>query len=313
MAFQSAAGYNNLANGNFSPIIYSKKAQMAFRRSSVIQAVTNSDYFGEIAGYGDTVKVIKEPSISVLPYARGTTVTAQDLVDDEFSLTVDKANYMSFKVDDIEQKHAHHNWGQMATDQGGYRLADAMDSEVLTYMTTQVGVADGATSDMLIGTTTTPVTVSTTGTPNYSPLSLMARLKLRLDLKNVPDEGRWFIGDPVFYEKLSDENSKLINRDYAEVGILRNGRVTDGIVRGFALYSSNNLPVVGTGPEATSGSNGGWLLAGHMSSTATAEQITQTESFRSGDSFADIVRGLHVYGRKVLRGEALVGAVYQSV
>ena len=72
MAFSTAAGYGNLPNGNFSPIIYSKQVQLAFRKSTVIGDVTNSDYFGEIANQGDTVKIIKEPEISVSAYARGT-------------------------------------------------------------------------------------------------------------------------------------------------------------------------------------------------------------------------------------------------
>ncbi len=315
MAFQSAPGYNNLPNGNFSPTIYSKKAQLAFRTASVIQAITNSDYFGEISAFGDSVKVIKEPSITVKPYARGTTVNAQDLVDDEIILVVDQANYMSFKVDDIETKHAHHNWTSMATDQGGYRLANAMDKEVLLQITTKVGTTDGEidNSDHLIGTTSVPVTVSTSGSPDFTPLALLARFKRLLDQSDVPMEGRWFVGDPIFYEKLNDENSKILDNDFTDKGIMRNGRVAQGDLRGFELFESNNLPTVGTGPEATSGANGGWILAGHMSAVATAEQITETESFRDQESFADVVRGLHVYGRKVLRPEALVGAVYQSL
>ena len=79
MAFQTASGYGNLPNGNFSPIIYSKQVQLAFRKSTVVGDITNSDYFGEISGQGDTVRIIKEPEISVSAYARGTSVTAQDL------------------------------------------------------------------------------------------------------------------------------------------------------------------------------------------------------------------------------------------
>ena len=74
MAFSSAAGYGNLPNGNFSPVIYSKQVQLAFRKSSVVEAVTNNDYFGEIANMGDTVKIIKEPEITVKAYTRGTTI-----------------------------------------------------------------------------------------------------------------------------------------------------------------------------------------------------------------------------------------------
>ena len=105
MAFTTAAGYGNLPNGNFSPIIYSQKVQQAFRKSSIAETICNSDYFGEIANYGDTVKIIKEPEITVKSYARGTTIQPQDLDDEEFSLTVDKANYFAFKVDDIEEAH----------------------------------------------------------------------------------------------------------------------------------------------------------------------------------------------------------------
>ena len=102
MAFDKVSGNNNLANGNFSPIIYSQKVQKFFRTASVIEAITNTDYAGEIEAYGDTVNIIKEPTISVSAYSRGAVVDAQDITDDQIQLTVDQANAFSFKVDDIE-------------------------------------------------------------------------------------------------------------------------------------------------------------------------------------------------------------------
>ena len=134
MAFSTAAGYGNLPNGNFSPVIYSKQVQLAFRKSSVVEGITNSDYFGEIAQMGDTVKIIKEPEITVKSYARGTTITPQDLDDEDFSLVVDKANYFAFKVDDIEEAHSHVNFQSLATDRAAYRLSDQYDQEVLGYL-----------------------------------------------------------------------------------------------------------------------------------------------------------------------------------
>ena len=74
MAFSTAAGYGNLPNGNFSPIIYSKQVQLAFRKASVVEAITNNDYFGEIANMGDQVNIIKEPEITVKTYSRGETI-----------------------------------------------------------------------------------------------------------------------------------------------------------------------------------------------------------------------------------------------
>jgi hypothetical protein len=124
MAFASVSGYTNLPNGNFSSVIYSKKVQLAFRKKTVASAISNSDYFGEIASQGDTVRIIKEPEISVSAYARGTTIAAQDLDDADFSLVVDKANYFAFKIDDIEDAHSHVNFMQLATDRAAYRWAD---------------------------------------------------------------------------------------------------------------------------------------------------------------------------------------------
>ena len=95
MAFATASGYGNLPNGNFSPVIYSKQVQLAFRKASIVEAITNSDYFGEIAAQGDTVKIIKEPEISVSAYQRGTQISTQNLDDEDFTLVVDKANYFA--------------------------------------------------------------------------------------------------------------------------------------------------------------------------------------------------------------------------
>ena len=112
-------------------------------------------------------------------------------------------------------------------------------------------------------------------------------------------------------ELLKDEDSRLFNADFGGSG-LQNGQVGTNI-HGFRVYTSNNLPSVGTGPSFTgtnSSTNYGMIVAGHDSAVATAEQINKTETYRDPDSFADIVRGMHLYGRKILRPEALVNAKY---
>ena len=134
MAFPSTPGYGNLPNGNFSPVIYSKQVQLAFRKASTVEDITNNDYFGEIANMGDSVKIIKEPEVSVQNYARGTQITAQDLDDEDFTLVVDQANYYAFKIDDIEAAHSHVNFMQMASDRAAYRLRDQYDQDVLGYL-----------------------------------------------------------------------------------------------------------------------------------------------------------------------------------
>jgi hypothetical protein len=114
-------------------------------------------------------------------------------------------------------------------------------------------------------------------------------------------------------EVLMDEDSRFLNSDFGESGALRNGLVLNNYY-GFKVYVSNNLPSVGTGPgtsgTANQNSNYGIIVAGHASAIATASQITKTESYRDPDSFADIVRGMHLYGRKILRPEAIANAKY---
>ncbi len=306
MAFQSVAGYGNLPNGNFSPTIYSKKVQIAFRKSSVVMAVNNTDYFGEISDYGDTVNIIMEPDVEVQAYARGQQIVAQDLDDEQLTLVVDKANYFAFKVDDIEKKHSHVGWESLASNRAGYKLKDTMDTEVFLYMQGQIPTATTQ------GDASTAATIGF-GVQDFTPIQYINRMQRFLDVNDVPEENRWMVVDPFFLERIRDENSKLLDNDFVQDSsqVLRNGMVTNRPVYGFKLYMSRNLPVVGTGPTATSGSNGGWVIAGHMSSTASAEQINKTESYRDPDSFADVVRGLHMYGRKTLRTEALAGGVWQ--
>ena len=135
------------------------------------------------------------------------------------------------------------------------------------------------------------------------PIDVMAKMARLLDEQNVPEEGRWFLASPDFYEVLSQSASKLLSVDYnAGHGSIRNGLVSSGKLRGFNMYKPTNI--------ADTSNAAGKCLAGHISSTATAQAITSTEVLRDPDSFGDIVRGLHVYGSKVLRGEALVSAFY---
>jgi hypothetical protein len=354
MAFASVSGYTNLPNGNFSSVIYSKKVQLAFRKKTVASAISNSDYFGEIASQGDTVRIIKEPEISVSAYARGTTIAAQDLDDADFSLVVDKANYFAFKIDDIEDAHSHVNFMQLATDRAAYRLADQYDQEVLGYVsgykqsalhaaadtvnTTTNGVkanANAGTDELLaanklnkgsFGNITTssagnhsiPVAARLPGatalpTAYVSPAMIVSRMARLMDAANVDTSGRWLVIDPVMMEVLRDEDSRFLNADFGDSGALRNGLVLSNF-HGFRVYVSNNLPADGTGAGTTGTANQntdyGVIVSGHDSAFATAEQINKTETYRDPDSFADIVRGMHLYGRKILRPEAIVVAKY---
>jgi hypothetical protein len=141
---------------------------------------------------------------------------------------------------------------------------------------------------------------------------VLARMARLLDTQFVDTAGRWIVIDPIFLEILKDEDARTLNADFGGSG-LQNGLVLNNL-HGFKVYVSNSLPKIGTGPGTTGtanqSSNFGIIVAGHGSAVATAQQITKTESYRDQDSFADIVRGMHLYGRKILRPEALAVARY---
>lgn len=245
---------------------------------------------------------------------------------------------------------------QLATDRAAYRLADQYDQEVLGYVAGYKQSALHTSADTVNDQVNGTVAVSTAGTDELltsmklrkdsfgnittssagdhsiplaarlpgatalptataSPAMVVARMARLLDQQQVDTQNRWIVVDPVFMEILRDEDSRLMNSDYGESGGLRNGLVLNNF-HGFRVYSSSNLPSVGTGP-GTSGSsnqnsNYGVLVAGHNSAFATAEQINKTETYRDPDSFADIVRGMHLYGRKILRPESIVTAKYNA-
>jgi hypothetical protein len=296
-------------NSFFLPSIYSKKVLNFFRKASVVEAITNTDYAGEISAYGDSVKIIKEPTITVYDYTRGSDTTQTKLTDQEITLVVDSANAFKFIVDDIETNMSHVNFKEVASSSAAYSLKDSYDAAVLTTMFAGVSAsapdhvigADAAAGTGGVGETTASVDLGVAS--EVDPLDLMARMARLLDDQSVPEENRWFVASPDFYEELSQSGSKLLSVDFnAGQGSIRNGLVSSGKLRGFDMYKSNNIPSVST---AT-----GQCLGGHMSSTATANTILSTEVIRDPSSFGDIVRGLHVYGAKVLRDDAMVKAFY---
>ena len=121
-------------NSFFLPAVYSKKVLNFFRKASVAEAITNTDYAGEIASFGDSVKIIKEPTITVYQYERGADVTATKLTDQELTLVVDTANAFKFIVDDIESNMSHVNWRETAASSAAYSLRDAFDEGVIATM-----------------------------------------------------------------------------------------------------------------------------------------------------------------------------------
>mgnify|MGYP001389799492 FL=1 len=321
MAFGTSAGYGNLPSGNFAPQIFSQKVLKFFRRASVAEDITNTDYTGEIENFGDTVNIIKEPTITVSSYTRGSVVNTQNLADDQITLTVDQANAFAFKIDDIEERHSHVNFEALATSSGAFSLKRKYDANVLQALSDGAGLAGADDASLSGGLTTTNSALGTASAPinvetDDAGINLMLLMARVLDDQSVPEENRWFVAPPIFYEKMFQAGNKI-----AEVNItgdatsnLRNGLATPGTLAGFSCYKSTALNSTGGTDQVTlsgvaTDASENVIMAGHISASATASHIAKTEVVRSTESFSDVVRGLHVFGRKVLRPEALVRGI----
>jgi len=303
-----ATGYQNLPSGNWVPAVYSQKVQKFFRRASVVEDITNTDYAGEIENFGDTVNIVKEPTITVNDYARGQTVNTQTLADDRLQLTVDQGSYFAFKVDDIEERQSHVNWEALATSSGAYSLKKNYDYNVLKYI-----YDNAATSAANTGTDGSPIDGDA---GNDTLADVISAAKTVLDANDVPEENRWFVAPPAYYKQLRKAAAKVMDQSIMADGgasSMRNGMVTDKPLFGFRLYSTNSIAVSSGAASSktfgSAGSNEYAFLYGHQGAVATANHIAKTELIRDPDSFSDIVRGLHVFGRKILRTDAAYSGV----
>jgi len=325
MAFTTSSGYGNLPSGNFAPEIFSQKVLKFFRRASVAEDITNTDYTGEIENFGDTVKIMKEPTLTVTPYQRGSVINPQDLSDDQITLIVDKANAFAFKIDDIEERHSHINFEALATSSGAYSLKRKFDANILQNMSDAAGIGASAVAGTTltvtaaagdIGTANAPINVET----DDNGINMMLAMARLLDDQSVPEENRWFVAPPIFYQKAFQAGNKIseINITGDGTSPLRNGLALVGTLAGFRCYKSTALNSTGGIDQVTLTDGSATLavdasenvvLAGHISAMATASHIAKTEVVRSTESFSDVIRGLHVFGRKVLRQEAIVRGV----
>lgn len=294
MAFESAVGHGNLPNGNFSPVIYSKKVLNFFRTVAVAQEITNTDYEGEIRDFGDSVKILKEPLITVTDYKRGKQIEDQDILDEDLTLTIDQGRMYSFKIDDIERAHSHVDWGSMAQGSGAYALRDDFDTNILEY------IRDNGSTNSALGASGSPKTIGYGAGNDYTPLDLIAKFAQILDENDIPMEGRWFVATPAFYYELGREDGKYIEVQVTgdDMSVIRaREKIGAKPIHDFVMLKSNNVPV--------SANSDVMAMAGHVSAVATAMNIVKSEVLRDQNTFADKYRGLMVYGRKVLRPEAV--------
>lgn len=279
-----------MAITRFVPQVWAAELLVALEKAHVFAqaGVVNRDYEGQISQFGDTVHVtsISDPTIGTYT-ANSTSITPEELTDARRTLTIDQAKYFAFRVDDIDRRQARGDVIQQAIRRAGYKLRDVVD----TYI---AGLYTSVPSASQLGTVAV-----TTGTPTAAYDSVLVPLKTKLDEANVPTEGRWIVVPPWFEGRLLLDGRFVKANESADPNALRNGEI--GRAAGFTILKSNNV-VNATGDDYA-------IIAGTDLAISYAEQISQVEAYRDPNTFSDVVRGLHLWGAKVMRPEGLASAV----
>lgn len=252
-------------------------------------SICNRDYEGEIRAKGDTVRITSIGAITVSDYTKDTDIAApQSLADGQMSLTIEKQKYFNFEVDDVDQVQGNPQVMSEAMYEAGYAMSNAQD----TYV---AGLYTDVASGNFVGTDASPKTLAAAS--DLYPF--VTQLAVKLDEANVPRDGRrWLVVPPWVQAVMAQDSRFVLNFNPTAYQALLNGII--GMVAGFNVLLSNNVTHAGTlaGGDFR-------VMAGHPMGITFAEQINKVEGYRPPLRFADAVKGLNLYGAKVVRPQSL--------
>ena len=279
----------------FIPEVWSAQLLTSLKKAEVFAGVCNRDYEGEISQAGDTVHITSISRPTVAAYTKdSTTVTPETLTDAQKSLVIDKAYYFAFEIDDIDKAQAKNGGALMteAAQEAAYALADSTDLIVAAAM--EAGVSSSSPDNAIGATSRATSALCVEG---------VLELKTLLDEANVPSQGRWCVIPPWVHGRMLLD-TRFITIDSLNGGQgFRNGQV--GRCMGFDMILSNNTTSSDTG-------NDNCVVAGHPMAVTFAEQINKVEAYRPQGSFSDALKGLHLYGVKVVRPTALATSIFSK-
>jgi hypothetical protein len=301
MTVAAAVGYPQYggASRTFIPEIWSTKLAVKYYEGSVLQQIANTDYEGEIKQQGDKVNIRTIPDITINDYEKGGTLTYENPESPLVELLIDRAKYWAMAIDDID---AYQSDLQLMDDwaaDAGEKMKAVLDKDVLGSIYADVDAANaGATAGAIsesydLGGTGAPITLTTANIIDY-----IVHLGSVLDEQSVPETGRWLVLPSVLANRVKRSEIKDASLAGDGTSILRNGRM--GMIDRFTVYRSNHVAWVTDGLDKPF-----HVMAGHKSALTFAMQITKTQHIVGESSFEEKVRGLSVYGFKVVNGKGL--------
>ena len=285
-------------SGNLTPEIWASRTIVKFYDATVFAAISNSDYEGLISDMGDTVHIRTVPDISISDYSAGMTLTYEKPVSTVVDLLIDKGHYYAFSINDVEKIQSDMNYVEDWSADAGEQLADTIDTAILAAIYSDVhasnaGATAGAvTSSIDLGAATVYESVDKTNILDY-----IVDMGTVLDEQNVPSTGRWLVLPPIFAGMIKKSDLKDAALAGDATSVIRNGKL--GTIDRFMIYSSNNIA---TGTDTVTVYN---IIFGHPSALTFASQLVKNETLKNPNDFGDLLRGLQVYGYRVVQSKAI--------
>lgn len=298
MGFPVSAGRPNYS-GNFIPEIWSGKLIENFYDATVLAAISNTNYEGEIRRMGDTVNIRTTPEITIKTYVKGQTLSVESPDKPKLQLNIDKGEYFACIEDDVDKVQSDINLMDTWSKDASERMKIKIDQRVLTDILPGISSlnkganAGRISANINLGTTGTPVAVSKTNVLEY-----IVDIGTVLDEANAPESDRFIVIPAKMAGLIKKSDLKDASLTGDSVSVIRNGRL--GMIDRFTVYMSHNL---------NNASGKFSIIAGHKMGFTFASQMTEMESIRAESTFGNIIRGLQVYGYQVVKPEALAQGV----
>lgn len=258
------------------PAVWSARIKENLLKAHVFGSpqVVNREHEGEISGFGASVKIISITPVAIKAYSKDTDIAAPDaLTDAETILTIDQQWYFNFAIDDIDQVQTRPKLMDEASRTAAWGLVEKSDAKIAADMVAGALAGNAVTATAASG----------------GAYDALVDADTKLSSQNIPTDSRFAVCAPSFYAYLRKDD-RFVHATASGDTVLRTGEV--GQAAGFNVLQSNNVPA-------------GKVIAGHTMATTFAEQILKVEAFRPDTRFSDALKGLYVYGDKVVYGEAL--------
>lgn len=303
---------NGLAAAGFIPEIWSGKLIEKFYAATVLTAISNTDYEGEIKNKGDKVIIRTKPTITIKDYRADGLLEIERPKGSTVELLIDKGKYFNTALDDVMEVQSDINNMSLWADDASEQMKIVVDTEVLGSLYNQAAAENrGATAgkisgDINLGVTTTPLAVvsDNAGAGEVDIIDVILRLGQTLDEQNIPESGRWLVIPTWMSTMIKRSELRQVYLSGDNITMLRNGRL--GMIDRFALYVSNLLPQGAAGGVAAGETA---IYAGHSHGLTFASQMSKVEYLQSELMFANLLRGIQVYGYKVIDNVAIAQAV----